>query len=184
MLIQLANEFPEATTDGRGIRYSVYTQGCRGGWWGENCIANCKGCQNPETWSFEKDAPGAYWIMVEELVEKIKKHKFSWGKLTLCGGDPIWQAEACIELVQRLRKEKVDYDVWAYTGLTYEYILKEANEENRWGEYLKCIDILVDGPFVVDKRDITLPWRGSGNQRVIDVRKSLRKGEVVVAETE
>ena len=169
MKIHLQNEFPEATTDGIGIRYSIYTQGCRGGLFGD-CISNCEGCQNPETWSFDKNAPGSYWLEVDELIEKMQKDKISWGKLTLCGGDPIWQAEACIELISKLKKLKPDFNVWVYSGLSFDYILKSANKENRWKEYLESIDVLIDGPFLLDKRDISLSWRGSPNQRIIDVQ--------------
>ena len=179
MKLHLNTEYPEATTDGLGIRYSIYTQGCRGGLWGD-CIRNCNGCQNPETWSFDDDAPGSYWLETDELVEKIKASKLSYGKLTLCGGDPIWQAEACIELIDKLRANKPDYSVWAYTGLLYEFIIKHANAQNHWREYLEHIDVLIDGPFVLKQRDITLPWRGSPNQRVIDVKNTLKTGTVTL----
>ena len=181
MKIHLQNEFPEATTDGIGIRYSIYTQGCKGGLFGD-CISNCKGCQNPETWSFDEDTPGSYWLEIDDLVEKMRESKLSWGKLTLCGGDPIWQAEACIELISKLKKIKPDFNVWAYSGLSYEYISKSANKENNWKDYLKAIDVLIDGPFLLDKRDISLSWRGSPNQRIIDVPKSLKSNEIILFE--
>lgn len=181
MKIHLSAEYPEATTDGIGIRYSVYTQGCKGGLFGD-CISNCKGCHNPETHSFDENAPGSYWITTDELVDKIQQHKFSWGKLTLCGGDPIWQVPACIELIDKLKKIKPDYNVWAYSGLSYEYIKNSANDENRWLEYLRYIDVLIDGPFLLEQRDITLAWRGSPNQRIIDVQKSLKNNKVVLEE--
>jgi Organic radical activating enzymes len=181
MKIHLSTEYPESTTDGHGIRYSIYVQGCRGGLHGD-CIRNCPGCHNPETWSFAKNAPGSYWLTIEDLVEKIRAHKLSWGKLTLCGGDPIWQVEECIELVKQLKKLKPDFNVWAYSGLSYDYILNSANEKNHWKEYLEMLDVLVDGPFLLKQRDITLPWRGSPNQRVIDIKKTTKKGKVVLVE--
>ena len=184
MNLHLSTEYPESTTDGAGIRYSVYTQGCRGGMFAPGVISNCKGCQNPETWSFAEDAPGSYFISTGDLVKKIQKHKFSWGRLTLCGGDPIWQAPACIELIQNLKQFKVDYNVWAYTGLKFEWILEKADAENRWREYLESIDVLIDGPFILSQRDITLPWRGSSNQRVIDVPATLKTGTVTLVETD
>ncbi|MCL2095181.1 anaerobic ribonucleoside-triphosphate reductase activating protein [Candidatus Saccharibacteria bacterium] len=166
MKLHLATEVPESITDGAGIRYSLYTQGCH---------LHCPGCHNPETWSFCPDAPGSYHLDTGDLITKIKKAKFSWGRLTLCGGDPIYQAPACIELIRRLKKLNPDYNVWAYTGLTFEHILEHADKENQWLEYLKCIDVLVDGPFILEQRDLTLPFRGSKNQRLIDVQRTIKK---------
>lgn len=183
MKLHLSTEYPESTTDGVGIRYSIYTQGCRGGMFAPGVISNCKGCHNPETWSFAADAPGSYFVSTDALVEKMQRHKFSWGKLTLCGGDPIWQAPACIELIKKLKELKPDYNVWAYTGLKFEYILASADAKNRWREYLESIDVMIDGPFILAERDITLSWRGSTNQRVIDVRQTLKKGEITLVET-
>lgn len=180
MQLHLHTEYPEQTTDGLGIRYSIYVQGCRGGLFGDQ-ISNCNGCHNPETWSFASDAPDSYWLELDELIQKMQKHPLSWGKLTLCGGDPIWQASACIELIKKLKESKSDFNVWAYTGLTFEYILENADSKNRWLEYLRGIDVLVDGPFLLSKRDISLSWRGSPNQRVIDVQKTLQQGKIILA---
>lgn len=181
MRLHLATEYPESTTDGLGIRYSIYVQGCRGGLFGD-CIRNCTGCHNPETWSFADDAPGSYWVTTDELIKKMQGHKLSWGKLTLCGGDPIWQAPACIELVKKLRALKPDFNIWAYTGLTFEYIRSNIDPINQWQEYLENIDVLIDGPFMLARRDISLPWRGSSNQRVIDVKKTLKTGRIALSE--
>ena len=177
--LHLQTEYPEQTTDGIGIRYSIYTQGCKGGLFGD-CPSNCKGCQNPETWSFAPDAPGSYWLTVDQLIKKMQKYPLSWGKLTLCGGDPVWQAAACVELMQKLRAIKSDFNIWAYTGLTFEFIQAYADRTNRWAQYLEQIDVLVDGPFLLDQRDISLPWRGSPNQRLIDVPKTLKSGKIVI----
>jgi len=179
MKLHLQTEYPEQTTDGPGIRYSIYTQGCKGGLFGD-CIHNCKGCHNPETWSFAPDAPNSYWLDTDELIAKMQQYPLSWGKLTLCGGDPIWQAPACIELIKKLKKLKPNFHIIAYTGLTFEFICDHADKTNQWLEYLQNVDLLIDGPFLLEQRDITLPWRGSPNQRVVNVKKSLKQGKIVL----
>jgi anaerobic ribonucleoside-triphosphate reductase activating protein len=181
MKLHLAQEYPEQTTDGIGIRYAVYTQGCRGGLWGEQ-LNHCPGCHNPETHSCALDAPDSYFLDLDDLIKKMRGHKLSWGRLTLCGGDPIWQAPACIELITKLKKLKPDFNVWAYTGLTFEFIKKSSTAKNHWQKYLAALDVLVDGPFILSQRDISLPWRGSPNQRVINVPESLTTGKIVFSE--
>ncbi|MCL2371318.1 anaerobic ribonucleoside-triphosphate reductase activating protein [Candidatus Saccharibacteria bacterium] len=171
MKFHLSTVFPESTADGLGIRYAIYTQGC---------YLHCKGCHNPETWSFCPDAPGSYFVDIDEIISDMKKHRFSWGRLTLCGGDPIYQAPACIELIKRLKKQNPKFNIWAYTGLTFEHIIEKASAENQWHEYLKQIDILVDGPFILSERDISLPWRGSNNQRLIDVQETLKSDQITL----
>lgn len=161
-LIRISGIIEESYTDGVGIRFSVFTQGC---------AHNCPGCQNPNTHDFK----GGCLVTIESIVDKVLSNPMLDG-ITLTGGDPLYQVDACIELCKQLKEKSPAMTVWCYTGFTWEEIL--GNPEQR--KLLNYIDILVDGPYLESKRQLSLRFRGSSNQRIIDVKQSLEYGEVKI----
>ena len=133
--------------DGPGLRTSIYCAGCD---------HHCPGCHNPQSW----DRNGGHEATVDELLEIIKADEFS--NVTFTGGDPLYQVEAFTELAKRI-KEETSKTIWCYTGFTYEEILADE----RLSAILPYIDVLVDGPFILELRDPELLFRGSSNQRII-----------------
>lgn len=155
MKMRIAGFVQESIVDGPGYRLVVFVQGCP---------HKCKGCHNPHT----HDLNGGWEVDTSEIIGMMDCNPLVTG-LTLSGGEPFWQAEACKELADAAHRR--DLDVWCYTGYTWEQIQAERD----WDEIhlLWSVDVLVDGPFVQEQRTLELPWRGSKNQRLIDVRKSL-----------
>ena len=149
----------DSIVDGEGLRAVIWTQGCK---------HHCKGCHNPNTWSFDK----GYDVDIEEVKEKLKTLTFQDG-ITLSGGDPFFQIKEVTE-VAKYAKE-LGLNVWAYTGFLYENLVKDKEALN----LLKYIDVLIDGPFMIEKRNLSLMYRGSSNQRIINVPKSLKEKRVV-----
>lgn len=161
MVVRLAADIqPDSILDGSGIRTVIWFQGC---------LHNCKGCQNPET----HDMNGGIVVDVDELKMKLKNLKYQSG-ITLSGGDPFFQPEAALEIAKFAKS--VGLNVWAYTGFTYEALLSDKNRL----DLLKNVDVLVDGKFMMDKKSLNCKFRGSTNQRLIDVKKSLEAGGVVL----
>ena len=158
--------------NGTGVRVSLFVSGCR---------HHCKECFNAETWDFNYGKP--YTVETETLLLEQLAPDYIAG-LTLLGGDPTEpeNQRALLPLLQRMRKELPGKTVWAYSGYLYEDFLPggraycEVTEE-----YLGLINILVDGPFILEQKDISLLFRGSANQRIIDVPKSRACGDVVIA---
>ena len=156
----------DSILDGEGIRTIVWTQGC---------AHNCKGCQNPSTHSFD----GGYLENIDTLKKELKELKGQTG-ITLSGGDPMYQPEACLELSKFARS--IGLDVWCYTGFTFEQLLTIAKKNKTMLDLLNNIDVIVDGKFDMNLRSYDAIFRGSTNQRIIDVKQSLSKGEVVLVE--
>lgn len=156
----IAGVLTESIVDGLGIRYVIFTQGCK---------HNCKGCHNPSTHSFS----GGMEVSEEELVQDILSIKSIDG-ITLSGGDPLNQVNSCIKLIRLLNELKPELDVWCYTGFTYEDI-----QTPQYRELLSLIDVLVDGKFILEEKTFDCPFRGSSNQRLIDVRQSMVLGKTV-----
>lgn len=159
----------ESIADGEGVRVVVFISGC---------LHNCKGCHNPASHSFTAGQPFTSDLQ-DKIVAYIKNTPFISG-LTLSGGDPMYSAEELIPFVQKLRSEVVGVTVWIYSGFLYEEI--KQNEE--MAELLKQCDVLVDGEFVLEQRDITLAYKGSQNQRIIDVQKSITDNKIILYEGE
>jgi anaerobic ribonucleoside-triphosphate reductase activating protein len=142
--------------------------------WCQGCSINCPGCQNKCT---HEAADGKeFFTKFEEdlIIKELRRPQIS--RLTLSGGHPLepYNVITCLPLCQRVKFELPDICIWCYTGWLWEHV-KDM-------EIMKYIDVLVDGPYVESLRDITLPWRGSSNQRVIDVQASLKKNKVVLYE--
>ena len=137
--------------DGPGFRTSIYCAGC---------AHHCPGCHNPQSWDFK----GGYEVTIEELLDIIKADEFA--NVTFSGGDPFYQVEAFTELARRIKTE-TNKTIWCYTGFTYE----EIQADPRLSQILPYLDVLVDGPYVEALRDTNLRFRGSSNQRIIELDK-------------
>lgn len=163
MKIRLASEITtDSIVDGEGIRSVVWCQGC---------IHNCPGCHNPETHSFDK----GILREVSEVCEEIKNIEFQDG-ITLSGGDPLCQVDACLEIAKFC--QSIGLNVWCYTGYTIEKLLERSLKEEKLRELLMNIDVLVDSPFVLELKSYDVPFRGSKNQRLIDSKKSILENKV------
>lgn len=159
MKIRLADDniLTDSIVDGEGLRAVIWTQGCS---------HNCKGCHNPETHDFTK----GILKDIEEVKEEIKNLKLQDG-ITLSGGDPFFQAKACTEIAKFAKKQGLN--VWSYTGFLFEDLLKSEDAKN----LLNYIDVLVDGKFELENKSLNIKFRGSTNQRIINVPKSLKDGK-------
>lgn len=166
MLIRLAGLVPESYVDGPGIRFTVFVQGCP---------HHCKGCHNPETHDFN----GGRLANVDKIFGKIIRDPLIKG-VTFSGGEPFCQPEPLNYLAGML-KEK-GYHVMSYSGYTFEELLKMSEENSNIKGLLEKLDILVDGRFELSQRSLELKFKGSRNQRLIDVPKSLKEGRVVLCE--
>ena len=155
--LRIAGTIPESIVDGPGIRYVLFTQGCPHG---------CPGCHNPQTHDFA----GGKEVQVSDLLADILKRPYVKA-VTLSGGEPFCQPAALAELAAALKDK--GFHLMCYSGFTFEELLDGANDENFWGELLKYTDFLVDGKFEEDKKHYTLLFKGSENQRIIDVQSSL-----------
>ena len=153
-------------TNGNGIGVALFTQGCP---------YHCKNCFNPETWDFNK---GTNWTKETEnkIIELLKPEYIT--RLTILGGEPLIERniEPLTALLKRVKSVYPDKQVWLYTGGDFEVL------EGLYEEIFQYIDILIDGRYIDDLRDYKLKWRGSSNQRVIDVQKSLKEGEIILYE--
>lgn len=158
-MISVLSIVHDTMVDGPGFRTSIYCAGCPN---------HCPDCHNPQSWDIKHGTPTS----TEELMQEIMCDPFA--NVTFSGGDPMYQAEGFTELAKAIR-EQSDKDIWCFTGYKYENLVKHPKQL----ELLKQIDVLVDGPFVKELRDEDLFFRGSSNQRIINVRKSLATGTVV-----
>ena len=146
------------SVDGPGLRTSIYLAGC---------AHHCQGCHNPESWDFN----GGNELDDDRLMEVIAYNDFN---VTFSGGDPMGQPEALARLCRRIKAE-LGKTIWVYTGYRWEQIIGREP----FKAVLDTIDVLVDSPFILSRRDTTLRFRGSDNQRIIDVPSSLEAGEIV-----
>lgn len=153
--------------DGEGVRCSLYLSGCK---------FHCEGCYNQATWNFRYGSP--YTKELEERIMSDLSQSYVQG-LTLLGGEPFLNTGVALPLVKRIRAELPEKDIWSWTGYTWEELLQE--DETKL-ELLRNIDILVDGRFKLSKKNLLLQFRGSSNQRIIDVKKSLAEHRVVIWE--
>lgn len=154
--------------DGEGVRNSLYVSGCP---------FACEGCFNVAAQNFHYGK--AYTQELEEQIIKDTAHAYVQG-VTLLGGEPFLNTQVCLQLIDRLHAEFGDTkDIWSWSGYTFEELLLDSEDKL---EMLSKIDILVDGRFDINKKNLMLQFRGSCNQRIIDVKQSLAKGEVVIWE--
>ena len=161
-IIDISGFAPNSITDGPGLRFTVFCQGC---------IHNCPGCHNPETHPFGTGEK----YRVEDIYKMIKKDPLVKG-VTFSGGEPFCQREAFCRRAQLLKAD--GYEIAAYTGFVFEDLVKDKSDAKY--KLLEYLDILVDGPFILAQRSLEAGFRGSLNQRVINVPASLEKGEAVL----
>ena len=140
--------------------------------WVAGCEHRCRGCHNPITWDVDGGVPFDE-AAEQELFEKLSADYISG--ITFSGGDPMFQPEGFAELAEAVKRE-TGKNIWCYTGYKFERL----RHDRRQAELLQYIDVLVDGPYVESLRDRDVLFRGSRNQRLIDVQASLREGEVVL----
>ena len=164
--IRIAGIVRESIVDGPGFRFTIFAQGCPHG---------CEGCHNPQTHDFN----GGKVTTIGRLMEEISKTGLLRG-VTFSGGDPFCQAKALAELATEIHARGLD--VISYTGYTYEQLISGANKENGWLDLLSNIEYLIDGRFVLAKKSLSIKFRGSTNQRIIDVKKSLSTNTIVEVE--
>ena len=159
-MLDLSGIVSDSIVDGPGIRTAIFSQGCP---------HHCPGCHNPETWAFGCGTQ----IPVEAVVEIVQSNPLCRG-VTFSGGEPFAQAAAFAKLAALL-KEK-GYEVASYSGYTFEELLNGSEEQKK---LLQSIDILIDGRFVLAQKSLEIAFRGSRNQRILDVKKSLAEGRAV-----
>ncbi|MFI3115684.1 MAG: anaerobic ribonucleoside-triphosphate reductase activating protein [Clostridia bacterium] len=152
----------ESIVDGPGMRYVIFTQGCP---------HFCKGCHNPETHAFDK----GYYLKFSDILDYIKKDPLNDG-VTLSGGEPMMQAEILVPLAREIKN--LGKSIMIYSGFTYEEIITKPHMK----ELLSYCDILVDGKFIEEQKSLLLTFRGSTNQRVIDVQKTIKTNEIIIKE--
>jgi len=158
MQIRLANLTYDSIVDGPGLRMVIWMQGC---------THNCPFCHNPQT----HDLNGGYLREIDDLVDEVNKYTFKSG-ITISGGDPFEQKQALLELTNKIK----DNNIWVFTGYLYEDLLKDETSR----KILENIDVLVDGPFVNSLKSDTLVFKGSTNQRIINVVESLKTNSIVL----
>lgn len=162
MIIRVCGIEPESIVDGPGFRFVLFVQGCR---------HHCKGCHNPESWAFD----GGEDMTVGEIFEQIKAEPHLRG-VTFSGGEPFEQVEPLIELAKLVKEAGLT--LMSYSGYTLEEL--QERHDPATDELLGMLDMLVDGRYIEAQRNLTLIYRGSENQRVIDMNKTREAGEVVL----
>lgn len=158
-MLRILDIVEDTMVDGPGFRTSIYCAGCRHA---------CEGCHNPQSWAFD----GGHDMTVQEIMRVIVDDPYA--NVTFSGGDPMYQAHDFAELARAIRRQ-TSKNIWCYTGFRYESLIHPDQRE-----LLEQLDVLVDGPFVKSLRDEGLLFRGSSNQRIIDVQASLYSGSVVL----
>ena len=145
---------PESIVDGPGFRYVLFVQGCP---------HHCNECHNPESWDFNAGIE----MSVDEIYNDIKNHPHDDG-VTFSGGEPFCQVHELLELAKKIKAD--GYSLYSYSGFTYEELI--ARNDRETNELLSFLDVLIDGRYVKELRNLTLLYRGSENQRLIDLRKT------------
>lgn len=163
MKMRIAGMVEESIVDGPGFRMAVFAQGC---------LQKCPGCHNPET----HDPNGGREADTDDMIAVMRQNPLLDG-ITLSGGDPFLQPEPCLQLARAAHE--LGLNVWAYSGQTLDQLLALRAERPFLRELLAEIDVLVDGPFLIERRTLDMRFRGSDNQRVIDLPATLRSGSVV-----
>ena len=158
-MIRVLSIIEDTMVDGPGFRTSIYCAGCR---------HKCHGCHNPQSWDFS----GGKEMSTEELMRIIVADPYA--NVTFSGGDPMYQAAGFAELARAIQ-HRTNKDIWCFTGFRFEDLIQHDQRE-----LLEQLEVLVDGPYVASLRDPDLLFRGSSNQRIIDVQASLFASEVVL----
>ena len=162
MNIRIAGTVNDSIVDGPGYRYTIFAQGCP---------HHCPGCHNPQSHDFE----GGRTVDTETILRQVRENPLLDG-ITLSGGEPFCQPEACRALAEAAHD--LGMSVWCYTGYTWEKLMQEADPARL--ALLEAVDVLVDGPFILAQKSLELKFCGSRNQRLIDVRKTRQAGQVTL----
>ena len=152
----------DSIVDGPGLRAVLWTQGCS---------HHCPGCQNPQTWDFN----GGGLVPISMVLDAIDELEYQDG-ITFSGGDPMFQPKACFILAKKIHE--LGMNVWAYTGFTYEELRRSENKDIH--DFLSEIDVLIDGRFDINKKSMDLKFRGSSNQRLIDMNKTRERRKLTL----
>lgn len=166
--LRVAGIVKDSIVDGPGLRYAIFVQGC---------YHNCEGCHNPQT----HDPKGGFMVDTDDIYNEVISNT-TYSGVTFSGGEPFLQADALADLAVKINRAGFhELDIICYTGYTYEYLKKMIDEEGikSYMRLLYNIDYLIDGPFIKDRASLDCKWRGSTNQRIIDVRASIKEGKVV-----
>ncbi len=163
MNIRISGTVSESIVDGPGLRYVVFVQGCP---------HNCPGCHNPQTHSFD----GGNVVDTDELLAECLEDPLNKG-VTFSGGEPFSQPEPLYVLGKQFKER--GFHLMCYSGWTYMELMKMSEQNEFVGKLLSILDVLVDGRFILERRTLSLPFRGSDNQRMIDVQASLRENMVI-----
>jgi len=164
--IRIAGCIHDSIVDGPGLRYAIFVQGCP---------HRCEGCHNPDAHDFS----GGTEVPIQAIIDDIEKNPLLDG-ITLTGGEPFSQADKLIPIASYARERGLS--VWVYSGWTYEELTGGLAENSGWEELVNLCDVLVDGRFELEKRSLDLQWRGSPNQRVIDLRATRESGTLTLYE--
>ena len=159
-MLSVISIIEDTMVDGPGFRTAIYCAGCK---------HQCKGCHNPQSWDFNN----GIMMSTRQIMDIIKQDPFA--NVTFSGGDPMFQPEGFTELAEAIRME-TNKTIWCWTGYKFEMLLRMPKQRR----LLELIDVLVDGPFIEAQKDPDLLFRGSRNQRLIDVKASLKAGKVVL----
>ena len=162
MTIRLASLIHDSIVDGEGLRSVIFTQGCP---------HNCPGCHNQKSIPYD----GGEVLEISQVLADVLGRDLK--RVTFSGGEPMIQAEACYHIAKVLKEH--GYSLWSYTGFTMDALLRHRDPYIR--KFLECLDIVIDGRFILAERSIATLFRGSKNQRIIDVQKSLELNKPVVA---
>lgn len=167
-MVRIAGIEKDSTVDGEGWRLAIFFQGCK---------HECIGCQNPQTWDFS----GGQEVSEEELLKLIDEafdENPILDGITLSGGDPFFQSDKLLKICKEQKSK--GRNIWAYTGFIFDNFLNRSNSNvtDSMVELLNYIDVVVDGPFILNKKTIDIPYVGSSNQRLIDVQKTLKSNSI------
>ncbi len=163
MDIRISGTVSESIVDGPGFRYTIFVQGCP---------HNCPGCHNPQTHDFN----GGKVVDTDELLRECTEDPLNKG-VTFSGGEPFSQAKALYELGKRFKE--CGYDIWCYTGWTMRELWQMRKSEYYVGQLMSIIDVLVDGRFIEERKTLSLPFRGSDNQQLIDMKSTFEEHMVI-----
>jgi len=166
--MRLSGITPESLVDGPGLRFVIFTQGCP---------HHCPNCHNPESWDIDKGKE----FSVKQIIRLLKQQKKTIRGITFSGGEPFLQAEELTQVAQAAHK--IGWDVVTYSGYTYEQLIEQQKSDSNIKSLISESDILIDGRYIDEKRIIDLPFRGSSNQRMIDITKTQTSGQIVLWNT-
>lgn len=161
--LRISGTVNDSIVDGPGLRFTIFTQGCP---------HNCPGCHNPQTHSMK----GGKKISINKLYKQIKKNGLLSG-ITFSGGEPFVQAKMLIPLAKKLKED--NFEIASYTGYLFEDLVNDKVPFAK--ELLKYLDVLIDGKFVLSLKSMDLAFKGSSNQRTIDVQKSLKENKTILS---